>query len=229
MRFLLMFAVFFTSYLQAATYVDGDFDHDGVKDKYEIKIEKEMKLIIHLSSVNQERVYSWEHLDSPDDGFSNLYRYGDRNYIVYSYSDFRDNSDYVEDIYSWNPDINEMVLYLPAEVKNTGARTSISTKMAKCCTVAGDQLNQPAYLDSSESAVRAQELVDLMYLKIQGNTAHKHSFINEEISFINSNYKAVNKNKYIDIANFLKEQGDKISWCNIMGRVDGNQPRVCGE
>ncbi|MGB7801191.1 hypothetical protein [Buttiauxella sp.] len=116
-----------------AIYKSGDFDKDGVVDNLIITLGKDIQLKFIPSSTNKTVIYSLNYLHDSDDGFSDLYKYNGKNYIVSYYSDYRIKKDYSEELYKWDSKLGEFILYLSAEIQSDTKEMKIDTKLAKCC------------------------------------------------------------------------------------------------
>jgi len=173
----------------AVSFNDGDFDFDGIKDQITISHGENIQLKFTPSSTGKEIKYNLEHLNSADEGFTDLYKYHNKNYIVLYYSDFRGGDQYTEGLYRWNTELNNFVLYMDVDVIKENGILKYKPKMAMCCTLLGDENAKPQYLSHADEAISVERIVKNIDDSLKNNDGFIEGLTAEEIAFINYHYK----------------------------------------
>lgn len=188
--------------VNAASFNDGDFDLDSIKDKITISHDKNIQFKFTPSSSGKEIKYNLEYLNSADEGFTDLYKYHNKNYMVSYYSDFRGGDQYTEGLYRWDSKLNNFVLYMGVDVIKKNGILKYKPKMAICCTLLGDENTKPQYLSNADEVISAEGMVK----NIDNSLKIKDGFIGnitaEEISFISYHYRP----EFKDVLLSLKQE-----------------------
>lgn len=172
----------------AESFNDGDFDLDGIKDMITINHDKTIQFKFIPSSSGKEFSYNFEYLNSADEGYSDLYKYNKKNYIVSYYSDFRSGDEYNEGIYRWDSGLNNFVMYMDVDVTKENGLLSYKPKMVKCCVLLGDENANPKFLSDTDEAVNVEEIVKRINSSLTNGDDYIDNLTIEEISLINKYY-----------------------------------------
>lgn len=207
----MLFLIFFICInSNAASFIDGDFDQDGIIDKIEIThLEKEIHLEYTPSSLKEKFRYEIERLNNSEDGYSDLYKYSNNNYIVSYYSDSPTGKQFSENLYKWNAKVNNFVLYINADVTIGNNKVTISPKVAKCCFILGDIKNEPLFLSEKETYQYAQNMITDIDSNLKSESERGINITNEEIYLISKFYTPENKNTFTSLLDLAQKRQDQ--------------------
>lgn len=207
--------------VDAAIYKDGDFDQDGVVDNVVVTHSEDIQLKFTPSSTNKTVTYNLDYLHDSDNGFSDLYKYNERNYIVSYYSDYRIKKDYSVVLYKWDSKVGGFILYLKADIQSNFNDMKIETKIAKCCYMLGDSQDDFKYLNDNESKSYAIELIGDIKKKISSGARQFDNLTLEEIYFLSGYYSHEDRDVFLTLEGFFKAKGDMRTYKMLERLLDG--------
>lgn len=199
----------------AGYFKDGDFDLDGIKDSIIINHEKTIQFKFTPSSSGRETSYNIEYLNSAEEGYTDLYKYNNKNYIVSYYSDFRNGSEYNEGIYRWDSGLKNFVMYMDVDVAKKNGSLIYQPKMVECCVLLGDENANPEFLSDAEELVN----VDKIIKSIKSSLINKDGYIDnltvEELSLINKHYRSEFETVLISLKKAISKDKDSDVYAEL--------------
>ena len=219
---MIIFMFILCSNVDAATYRSGDFDQDGVVDNVVITRGKDIQLKFTPSSTNKMVTYSLDYLHDSDNGFSDLYKYNEKNYIVSYYSDYQIRKDYSVDLYKWDSKLSGFILYLSADIQSNSNSMKVETKIAKCCYKLGDSQSDLKYFNDNESKSYARKLIGHVKNQLNSGAKKFDDLTLEEVYFISGYYSHENRDVFIALESFFKTTGDKRTYKMLENLLDSD-------
>jgi hypothetical protein len=218
-----LIAILFSCNVSALSFVDGDFDRDGFIDRIEIETNENIDFSYFPTTKTIERKYKLEKSNDSDEGYSELFKSNGKNYIVYYFSDYATGDEYTENLYVWNSELNDFILYLTADItKDNSGTDSVQTKIAKCCYKLGGN-NEVTYY----SGIELNQYVSTQINNIkQWFSLERYDLLQnityEEIQVLSGYVSNENKELFIKLSDFFKSKGDNRSSLIIINSLKLN-------
>lgn len=192
----------------AGSFKDGDFDLDGIKDSVIISYGKTIQLKFTPSSSGKNFSYNIEYLNSADEGYTDLYKYNKRNYIVSYYSDFRNGEEYNESIYRWDSNLESFVMFMDVDVTKVNGSSVYKPKMVVCCVLLGDENANLNFLSDADESVHVDKVIKNINTSFINKDGYIDNMVVEELSLINKHYSSEFKPVLTSLKQYFSKNKD---------------------